>query len=133
MRTLAFWVVGLLGLVIAFQLAVILGAPVGDFTQGGTQHGIVTTSGRQAAVFSVVLLLVFAGFLLARAGIGPMSKLGQRWVAIGAWIATGYMGIAVILNTITPSVLERMAWAPFSIVEFVLALRLMLRTRAKQR
>lgn len=112
--------VAMLGVVVIFQLLVMFGAPWGEYTQGGGTSGSLTTSGRAIAALSVVVLCAMALGILARAGRGPMRNHNPRIVTVIAWFATVYSGLAIVVNLATPSQVERMIWAPFSIVMFVL-------------
>lgn len=102
----------LIGVVVVFQLAVVLGAPLGRFTQGGGVDGTLPLSGRLVAAGSAVLLTVMALGLLARAGIGPLRMAPRRLVTAIAWFTAVYAGLGVVLNLASPSMSERWTWAP---------------------
>jgi hypothetical protein len=116
-------------LVAAFQVALVLGAPWGQYTQGGGTSGELATSGRILAAVSCLLLILMAGAILARAGEGPLRRLPPRVVTVLAWITTVYAVIAVVLNIITRSTAERAIWAPVSIVLLLLVVTVMVTTR----
>jgi hypothetical protein len=120
---------GLTGVVIAFQLAVALGAPWGVFTQGGQALGALSPAGRLVALASAVILALFAIAVLARVGIGPLAAARERLVSVVAWIAVGYSGLAILLNGASRSSQERMVWVPVSVVLFVTSLLAVLETR----
>ena len=119
----------ILCLVVLFQLALVLGAPWGEFTQGGANSGTLPTSGRLLAGLSSLLLLVMAAALLARADDGPFRGLPARLITVLAWCTTIYAGISVALNAITPSSRERMLWLPVTCVILLFAVVTMLKTR----
>lgn len=119
----------LLCAVVLFQWALALGAPWGEYTQGGGTVGTLPVSGRVMAVVSSMVLLVMAAGLLARAGEGPLKSAPCRVITVVAWFATIYSGIAVVLNLITPSTKERLVWAPIAIVILVCAVIAMVKTR----
>jgi hypothetical protein len=119
----------LLGAVIAFQLALVLGAPWGEYTQGGTTTGALPMAGRVMAAISIVVLSVFALALLARVGWGPLRHAPQRLVTVVVWVSVGYAAIAVLLNTATPSAKERLVWAPVSVILLVAQLTAVLGSR----
>ena len=58
----------------AFQVALVLGAPWGAYTQGGETAGALATSGRVFAAVSCALLLVMAAAILARVREGPLKN-----------------------------------------------------------
>lgn len=119
----------LIGLVCIFQLAIILGAPWGEYTQGGGNIGALPAAGRVFAGVSFLLLVAMALILLARAGMGPWKSAAPRLLAVLGWGTVVYLGLAIALNLATPSSHERMLWAPVSVVMFVLALVAMIRSR----
>ncbi len=105
----------LLGAVVAFQAALVLGAPWGEFTQGGRVDGALDTSGRVVAGVSIVILVVLALGLLGRVGWGPLRH-HRRASTVISWVAVAYGVLAVLLNAATPSAVERAVWVPFSVV-----------------
>lgn len=123
----AAWVAAaLFCLVAAFHAALVLGAPWGELTQGGSTTGALTTSGRLVAAISCALLIVMAGAIVGRVGHGPFRRWPVRLRTALAWATTVYSLIAVVLNLITRSDAERALWAPVSLallglVSFVMA------------
>ena len=119
----------MIGLVVIFQFAIVLGAPWGEYTQGGSHHGELDTAGRALAGFSLLLLGVMACALLARVGDGPMKSAPARLVTALGWVTVVYLGLAVVMNLASRSPGERIAWAPYSAVMFIIALLAMIRSR----
>lgn len=105
----------LLATVAAFQIALILGAPWGEWTQGGAVTGALPVGGRVFAAVSVVVLAVLALGLLGRVGWGPWRGR-RRLSSVVSWVAVGYGVLAVLLNAATPSGAERAVWLPVSVV-----------------
>lgn len=118
-------------LVAAFQMALVLGAPWAEYTQGGSSSGALAASGRIIAVVSCLFSILMAGAILARAGEGPARRLPPRVVAVLAWITTVFAIITVVLNLITRSSAERALWAPISIVLLLLVAIVMVATRRR--
>jgi hypothetical protein len=113
----AAWVAAaLFCLVAAFHAALVLGAPWGELTQGGSTTGALATSGRLVAAISCALLMVMAGAIVGRAGHGPFRLWPGGLRTALAWATTVYSLIAVVLNLITRSAAERALWAPVSLV-----------------
>jgi hypothetical protein len=111
----AAWVyVVLTGVVIAFQLALVAGAPWGELTMGGTHPGRLPPAMRAAALGSAVLLAALAGVVAARAGIALSGwrRAARRLI----WVAVVYGVVGIVLNAVTPSPRERMLWLPVAIV-----------------
>jgi hypothetical protein len=113
----------------ALQVALVLGAPWGAYTQGGETEGALDTSGRVLAAVSCVILLVMAAAILARVGEGPLESAPQRLVTALAWFTTVYSALAVVLNLVTQSSSERAVFAPISILLFVLVVTAMIGSR----
>jgi hypothetical protein len=121
---------GFLG-VAAFHLAVALGAPWGELTQGGGDEGSLATSGRAVAVLSCGLAVLMAGAVPARAGRGPLRRLPVRVRTVLAWFTAVYAGLAVVLNGISQSAAERALWLPVSVVLLVLVTVVLRSTRRR--
>lgn len=60
----------LLGAVAILQVVAVLGAPVGRFTQGGRQVGVLGPAGRVLAAVSAVLLVLMSVVIVGRVGTG---------------------------------------------------------------
>jgi hypothetical protein len=119
----------LLAVLIVFQLALALGAPWGRAAYGGQHAGVLPT---QFRVASVVAAVVWAGIALVvarRAGLWVWSPLPVSWLPVVVWIVVGLMVIAVVMNAITPSALERAIWLPFSLVLFASTLTIAITAR----
>lgn len=119
-QSAAFGYCALCLVVVGFQLCMIAGAPWGRLTQGGAHPGTLPISGRIAAGFSIVLMLVMAASILSAAGFAP------NWPTWTGWATLGVTVLSVIMNLITPSKPERMVWGPVTILMLALALVVML-------
>jgi hypothetical protein len=103
--------------VIAFQIALAVGAPWGAYAMGGAFPGQFPPALRVTALIQAALLLGMALIVLARAGlILPGWWSASRWLI---WFVLGFAALSLFLNLITPSGGERTIWAP---VAFVLLL-----------
>lgn len=114
--------------VAAFQVALVVGAPWGAYTQGGRTPGALDMSGRVLAAVSCAILLVMAAAILARVRDGPLKSAPRRLVTTLAWFATIYAGLSVVLNIATQSSSERNVFAPTAIL-FGLVLTTMIGSR----
>jgi hypothetical protein len=112
-------VVGLL-VIALFQLALALGAPLGRAAWGG-RHERLPTSLRRSSALAVVVWLMAALVVLARAGYvvlpGPAEL--ATW---GAWIVVGLLGLGALVNVASSSRWERFGWGPFAAILAVLTL-----------
>ena len=113
----------------AFQVALVLGAPWGGYTQGGETEGALDTSGRVFAAVSCAILLVMAAAILARVREGPLRNAPGRLVTALSWFTMLYSALAVVLNLATPSSSERAVFAPTAILMFVLVVATMVGSR----
>lgn len=104
----------LIGFVVAFQIALALGAPWGEMAMGGKFPGRFSPLLRFTALIQVVILVLIDLVVLIRSGL----VLGD-WFALSESVIWGvvlFSLIGLILNTLTPSKKERMLWAPVSLV-----------------
>ena len=103
-----------------FQVALILGAPLGRYTQGGQHDGALPMSGRIIAAVSIPVVL-FQGLAILSAAGFP----GLGWPVWTGWMALAVTGVSTVLNWITPSKPERMVWGPIMLVLSAMALVVM--------
>lgn len=103
-----------------FQIALILGAPLGRYTQGGQHEGALPMSGRIIAAVSIPVVL-FQGLAILSAAGFP----GLGWPIWTGWAALAVTGVSTVLNWITPSKPERMVWGPVMLVMLAMALVVM--------
>ncbi|MBT55889.1 MAG: hypothetical protein CMF72_21135 [Mameliella sp.] len=97
--------------VVFFQFALIVGAPLGRWTQGGQHLGRLPLSGRIVAAASVLVLLFQALAILSAAGFP-----GLGWPRWTGWAALAVSVISTVLNGVTPSAKERALWFPVVLV-----------------
>ena len=109
----------LIAFVVAFQLALALGAPWGEMAMDGKFPGRLPPRMRIAALVQTVVLVFIALIVLTRAGVilDEFSSLSKSVI----WAVVVFSLIGAILNTITPSKKERMLWAPVSLVLLICA------------
>jgi hypothetical protein len=103
--------------VIAFQVALIAGAPLGHFTQGGASDGALDSKGKRAATVSVVLLVLFAWHVLTYSEVVPM-EVPTLFSSILQWTLIAYTIIGTILNAISRSMKESVLWTPVMFLSF---------------
>ncbi|MEI6729134.1 MAG: hypothetical protein WCK98_05835 [bacterium] len=104
-----------------FQLGVAIGQPWGEYTMGGRRKGVLPVGMRINAVFSATVLIFMAYVAIDRSKLfNPVSLQPSSTI----WLVTGYMALAVLLNSISKSQKERKLWQPITIVLFVCSLYL---------
>jgi len=96
--------------VAAFQLALVMGKPWGEWTLGGRFRGRLPPWARGVAGCSALLLAGFAAVVAARVGFGLSGlQASSGWLM---WVVVAYCAIGTVLNAITPSARERRLWLP---------------------
>ena len=100
--------------VVAFQLALALGAPWGRFAMGGAFPGQFPAPMRIAAAIQ--------GFLIAFLGLGVLSAANLvlpdvtvtfPWLV---WVAVAVSVVALVMNAMSRSAGERRIWVPVTLV-----------------
>lgn len=104
----------LTGCAVAFQIALLFGAPWGELTLGGKYSGALPRSARLIPLVSALLLIGFAVFVVSRAGLAfsGLHAVSKYFV----WVVVAYCALGCVANAITPSRRERMLWLPVIIV-----------------
>jgi len=114
MTPAAMLAVVLVAIIAVFQLALALGAPLGNASWGGRNQGVLPRRLRIASgVAAIVVYPVIALYVLASADL-----IDLEWLPIGAtgmWILTGFFTLGTVANLASRSGLERF-WAPVSLV-----------------
>ncbi len=110
-----------------FQIALVAGAPWGQYAMGGAYPGVYPWPMRMAALAQVFIYLGVAVMVVARMrwALTPLHKLSRTLL----WPIAVLFAVATILNLISPSSPERLLWTPFAAVMFVASLRLALARR----
>jgi len=119
--TLAAVIFGLVaGGVVAFQLALALGAPWGAYAMGGAFPGRFPPPLRFAAVVQAVVIGLLAVVVLSAADLLlPDLAVAFPWLV---WIPVAVSVLAVVLNSISRSAGERRIWVPVAAVMLVSSL-----------
>ena len=107
----------LFGLLAIFQIALLLGAPLGEFAWGGQQKTL-DPNRRVGCGLNIVLYGVFSLMLLARAGFIYSPAL-EPVLPFALWMMVVFAAAGIFLNAITRSRKERAVMLPTAIVLFV--------------
>jgi hypothetical protein len=104
-----------------FQLALALGAPWGRAAFGGfvERPGIAL---RVSAGIATVVWVGAALIVLRRAGVPVWAPLPTAWLPAVAWVLVGILLLSILVNAISPSLLEKAIWVPFGVVAATLAI-----------
>ncbi len=105
---------------VAFQLALALGAPWGEYAMGGRYPGQYPREMRVAAVGQAALLAALAVFVLSAAGLVLPTMADTLPLLI--WAVVVFSAFSLAVNAISPSPRERRIWVPVAIVLLVTSL-----------
>ena len=104
-----------------FQIALVAGAPLGEYTMGGQRPGKLPGQFRVTAAVSAIIMVAQSGHYLAQAGIlNPALSPGQN--AIVNWFWFGFAVLGLIVNSISRSKKERNTWVPVLLVSAICTL-----------
>lgn len=92
-----------------FQLAIVFGAPLGEYSFGGQAAGKLPKPYRLVSAVSFLLLLAFSGHYLGQLGLLP-QLLDETANRVSNWLIAGFSVLAAVMNNITPSKKERRLW-----------------------
>jgi hypothetical protein len=99
---------------IAFQIALALGAPWGEYAMGGANRGRLPPAMRVAAVVQALVLSLLALAVLTRAGLVDVPVVRDLpWLV---WAAVAFSAVSLVLNAISRSRGERRIWVPVALV-----------------
>jgi len=106
-------------IVVCFQAALTLGAPLGAAALGGANAGQLPDDLRRVTAGSTVVWLFATLIVLARGGIAfsPLPRAVARW---GTWVLVCFLGVGTLLNFASSSPWERYGWGPFSLTMLIL-------------
>lgn len=104
-----------------FQLALTLGAPMGEYTMGGQQTGRLSTKLRLVAALSMILNLAIGGHYLAQTGSLPQF-LPTTLNTAANWALVGFTALGLLMNSISRSKRERHMWVPVLILSLICAI-----------
>lgn len=104
-----------------FQLAIVLGAPVGEYAYGGQHQGKLPTGFRVASVFSMAVMIALAGHYLAQIGLfTPLLDAGGN--AIANWVFVGFFALSALMNNISKSEKEKRVFGSVTIAMLLSAI-----------
>ena len=107
-----------LSLLAVFQLALVAGAPLGNYAWGG-QHKVLPAKLRFGSACAILIYAVFASFILSKSGIWVIVT-NDTILNVGLWIMTIYLTFGILLNAISRSKRERYLMTPISALLAVL-------------
>ena len=103
-----------------FQLALVLGAPLGEYAFGGQRAGVLPPGFRVASFLSMALALAIAGHYLAQLGVlTPILAADLNQVV--NWGLVGFAALSAIANNITRSQKEKRLWGGPTVATLIAA------------
>ena len=106
--------------VVIFQWLIFLKLPLGEYTMGGLNKGVLPKKYRITALIQSFILL-FNGIVVLDAGF-QFSVFSNTFIEYYRWFIMVLMFISMVMNLITKSQKERRLWAPVTVVMFVLSM-----------
>jgi hypothetical protein len=103
----------LTAVVCAFQLALAVGLPWGKLAMGGQFPGQLPPAMRVAAIAQLLILALLSLVVLTRAGLVLEKWRGESAKLV--WVVVAISAVSVIANLATPSMWERIVWAPVAL------------------
>jgi len=120
MVTAAFILVAVQITVSLFQLALVLGAPMGEYTLGGQTQGKLSTKLRFVSAISLLVNLAIAGHYLAQTG-ALQTLLPEQLNQIANWALVVFTASGLVMNSISRSKNERNMWVPVLLLSLICA------------
>ncbi|MEY3538234.1 MAG: hypothetical protein RL645_1048 [Actinomycetota bacterium] len=110
------WIVILaLAAVSLFQIALILGAPMGEYAFGGQNPGKLPGKFRAMSGVTLLVYLGIVGHMLAQIEILP-RMLPDDLNRIANWVIFGLNILSFVMNSISRSKKERDMWVPVALM-----------------
>jgi hypothetical protein len=120
MVTAAYILVAVQIIVSLFQLALVLGAPMGEYTLGGQTQGKLSAKLRVVSAISLLLNLAIAGHYLAQTGT-IQTLLPSDLNQIANWALVAFTASGLVMNSISRSKKERNMWVPVLLLSLTCA------------
>lgn len=100
--------------VMAFQAALALGAPWGEYAMGGAFPGVYAPRLRIAAIVQGAVIGLLALVVLSAGRVAlPALHTAFPWLV---WVVVAFSAVGVVLNSISRSAGERRIWVPVTLV-----------------
>lgn len=109
-----------LAIVSLFQIALILGAPMGEYAFGGQYPGKLPLKLRIGSVVTLGIYAAQIGHYLAQASVLP-KLLSPSLNTVTNWVFVGIFVVGLVLNSISRSEKERKMWVPVLLLSVVLS------------
>jgi glutaminase len=108
-------------IVAVFQVALALGAPLGEYAYGGARVGKLPLGFRINSVVAVFVMLAISGHYLAQLGVFE-PILDPAGNSVVNWVLVVFFVLSALTNNSTRSKKERMVWGIPTILMFLASL-----------
>ena len=103
-------------IVILFQACLAAGLPWGEASMGGKFPGKYPPKMRLMAIINIFILAFIAIIVLSRANL--LLPVMMPFSKIAIWVVVVFFLAGTIMNTVTPSKIERI-WAPVALIQLI--------------
>ena len=104
-----------------FQIAILLGAPLGEYSYGGQNPGVLRLPYRVASAVSALVLFAIAGHYLAQLGVFT-PLLDESGNDIANWGFAAFAALNAIANNVTKSQKEKRLWGGTTVAMLLAAI-----------
>ena len=104
-----------------FQIAILLGAPLGEYSYGGRNPGVLRLPYRVASAVSALVLFAIAGHYLAQLEVFT-PLLDESGNAIANWGVAAFAALNAIANNVTKSQKEKRLWGGTTVAMLLAAI-----------
>ena len=108
-------------IVAVFQIALALGAPLGEYAYGGARVGKLPLGFRINSVVAVFVMLAISGHYLAQLGVFE-PILDPAGNSVVNWVLVGFFVLSALANNATRSKKEQRVWGIPTILMFLASL-----------
>lgn len=126
---IAIWIsIFTLLIVSLFQVALVLGAPLGEYAFGGAYRGKLPVRYRIGSAFSILIYIATAAHYLAQAQV-VNRLLPNDLNSLVNWALVGLNTASLIMNGISRSKRERNTWVPVALLLLICSIFIALDVR----
>jgi hypothetical protein len=103
--------------IMILQIALALGAPLGEYTLGGQYKGKLPKKLRIAAIFQIVILALFVMIVTSRATIAFDFMFSFSKIAI--WFVCAFFVLGTLMNFSSKSPKEKWTMGPLNVIALI--------------
>ncbi len=103
--------------ILIFQIALILGAPLGELTMGGKYPGKLPIKMKVASFIQIIVIVLFSFFVISKSGI--LFESYYNLSRVGIWVVVGFFIFGSFVNLFSPSKKEKIIMTPLNIIALI--------------